>query len=167
MCAELDGRHAWTSWARDAIVLREASRSPSFSPAFSTWALQRPCMLVFDEHDAGHCRHHVRHSACPRWKGRLTLPDRVASSSRTRLSVCSPRPTVGLGEDRVVSRHATAQPGPDGTAGASWSPWNYLPHDKGSGWWYALPGIPVRAGTQTVSAMVALCDLDASWFYRR
>src|SRR5688500_14214461 len=38
---------------KDAIVLRDGRQVTEFQPGILTWALQRPCALVFDEYDAG------------------------------------------------------------------------------------------------------------------
>src|SRR5678810_1473835 len=38
---------------KDAIVVREGKQVTEFQPGILTWALQRPCALVFDEYDAG------------------------------------------------------------------------------------------------------------------
>jgi len=38
---------------KDTIVLRDGKQITEFQPGILTWALQRPCALVFDEYDAG------------------------------------------------------------------------------------------------------------------
>ena len=37
----------------DAVVLREGRPATEFQEGILTWALQRPCALVFDDYDAG------------------------------------------------------------------------------------------------------------------
>jgi cobaltochelatase CobS len=37
---------------KDTIVLREGKQVTEFQAGILTWALQRPCALVFDEYDA-------------------------------------------------------------------------------------------------------------------
>src|SRR5262249_37708972 len=38
---------------KDTIVIRDGQQITEFQPGILTWALQRPCALVFDEYDAG------------------------------------------------------------------------------------------------------------------
>src|ERR1700752_4002877 len=38
---------------KDTIAIRDGKQVTEFQPGILTWALQRPCALVFDEYDAG------------------------------------------------------------------------------------------------------------------
>ncbi len=85
---------AWTSSARTPSSCATATRSPSSSPACCTWALQRPCALVFDEYDAGRADVMFVIQRVLEVEGRLTLLDQSQRDhGPTRRSACSRRPT--------------------------------------------------------------------------
>ena len=102
---------------KDTIVLRDGKQITEFQPGILTWALQRPCALVFDEYDAGRADVMFVIQRVLEVEGRLTLLDQS--------QVIEPHPafrlfatanTVGLGDATgPVSRHAAAQPGADGS----------------------------------------------------
>ena len=60
---------------KDTIVLRDGKQITEFQPGILTWALQRPCALVFDEYDAGRADVMFVIQRVLEVEGRLTLLD--------------------------------------------------------------------------------------------
>ncbi|HEU4687805.1 MAG TPA: AAA family ATPase, partial [Vicinamibacterales bacterium] len=60
---------------KDTIVVREGKQVTEFQPGILTWALQRPCALVFDEYDAGRADVMFVIQRVLEVEGRLTLLD--------------------------------------------------------------------------------------------
>ena len=60
---------------KDAIVVRDGQQVTEFQPGMLTWALQRPCALVFDEYDAGRADVMFVIQRVLEVEGRLTLLD--------------------------------------------------------------------------------------------
>ena len=60
---------------KDAIVIRDGQQVTEFQPGILTWALQRPCALVFDEYDAGRADVMFVIQRVLEVEGRLTLLD--------------------------------------------------------------------------------------------
>lgn len=151
---------------KDAIVLRDGKQVTEFQPGILTWALQRPCALVFDEYDAGRPDVMFVIQRVLELEGRLTLLDQS--------KVIEPHPsfrlfatanTVGLG-DATGLYHGT-QPLNQGQMDR-WNiivTLNYLPHDKEVAIVLArCPEYATAEGRQAVSAMVALATLTRRGF---
>ena len=84
---------------KDAIVIREGKQVTEFQPGILTWALQRPCALVFDEYDAGRADVMFVIQRVLEVEGRLTLLDQsrvIEPHSSFRLFATAN--TVGLGD---------------------------------------------------------------------
>ncbi|MEZ5283699.1 MAG: AAA family ATPase [Vicinamibacterales bacterium] len=145
---------------KDAIVLRDGLQITEFQPGILTWALQRPCALVFDEYDAGRADVMFVIQRVLEVEGRLTLLDQSRVIEPHPASARSPPPT----------RWALATPPGSITARSStvdrmdrWNivvTLNYLPHDSEVAVVLArCPEHDTPDGRQTVSAMVALAAL--------
>ncbi|MFN7914921.1 MAG: AAA family ATPase [Vicinamibacterales bacterium] len=151
---------------KDAIVLQEGRQVTEFQPGILTWALQRPCALVFDEYDAGRADVMFVIQRVLEVEGRLTLLDQS--------KVIEPHPafrlfatanTIGLG-DATGLYHGT-QPLNQGQMDR-WNivvTLNYLSHDQELNVVLArCPEFQTDKGRQTVSAMVALANLTRRGF---
>lgn len=151
---------------KDAIVLQEGRQVTEFQPGILTWALQRPCALVFDEYDAGRADVMFVIQRVLEVEGRLTLLDQS--------KVIEPHPafrlfatanTIGLG-DATGLYHGT-QPLNQGQMDR-WNivvTLNYLSHDQELNVVLArCPEFRTDRGRQTVSAMVALANLTRRGF---
>src|SRR5690349_1340544 len=151
---------------KDAIVIREGKQVTEFQPGMLTWALQRPCALVFDEYDAGRADVMFVIQRVLELEGRLTLLDQS--------QVITPHPafrlfatanTVGLG-DATGLYHGT-QPLNQGQMDR-WNivvTLNYLAHDREVDVVLArCPEYRTKDGRAQVSAMVALAALTRRAF---
>jgi cobaltochelatase CobS len=151
---------------KDAIVLRDGKQITEFQPGILTWALQRPCALVFDEYDAGRADVMFVIQRVLELEGRLTLLDQS--------QVIQPHPafrlfatanTVGLG-DATGLYHGT-QPLNQGQMDR-WNivvTLNYLEHDREVDVVLArCPEYRTADGRAKVSAMVALASLTRRGF---
>jgi cobaltochelatase CobS len=84
---------------KDAIVIRDGQQVTEFQPGILTWALQRPCALVFDEYDAGRADVMFVIQRVLELEGRLTLLDQsrvIEPHASFRLFATAN--TVGLGD---------------------------------------------------------------------
>ena len=151
---------------KDAIVIRDGQQITEFQPGILTWALQRPCALVFDEYDAGRADVMFVIQRVLEVEGRLTLLDQS--------QVITPHPafrlfatanTVGLG-DATGLYHGT-QPLNQGQMDR-WNivvTLNYLAHDREVEVVLArCPEYRTADGRARVSAMVALASLTRRGF---
>ena len=151
---------------KDTIVLREGKQITEFQPGILTWALQRPCALVFDEYDAGRADVMFVIQRVLEVEGRLTLLDQS--------QVITPHPafrlfatanTVGLG-DATGLYHGT-HPLNQGQMDR-WNivvTLNYLAHDREVEVVLArCPEYRTPEGRARVSAMVALASLTRRGF---
>jgi cobaltochelatase CobS len=151
---------------KDTIVLRDGRQITEFQPGILTWALQRPCALVFDEYDAGRADVMFVIQRVLEVEGRLTLLDQS--------QVIQPHPafrlfatanTVGLGDDTGMY-HGT-QPLNQGQMDR-WNivvTLNYLAHDREVDVVLArCPEYRTAEGRAQVSAMVALASLTRRGF---
>ena len=151
---------------KDAIVIRDGQQVTEFQHGILTWALQRPCALVFDEYDAGRADVMFVLQRVLEVEGRLTLLDQS--------KVIEPHPafrlfatanTVGLG-DATGLYHGT-QPLNQGQMDR----WhivvtlNYLEHDREVDVVLArCPEYRTADGRAQASAMVALASLTRRGF---
>ena len=151
---------------KDAIVIRDGRQVTEFQPGILTWALQRPCALVFDEYDAGRPDVMFVIQRVLEIEGRLTLLDQS--------QVIQPHPafrlfatanTVGLG-DATGLYHGT-QPLNQGQMDR-WNvivTLNYLEHDREVDVVLArCPEYRTADGRAQVSAMIALANLTRRGF---
>jgi len=84
---------------KDAIVLREGRQVTEFQEGILTWALQRPCALVFDEYDVGRADVMFVIQRVLEVEGRLTLLDQsrvIEPHPASRLFATAN--TIGLGD---------------------------------------------------------------------
>ena len=146
---------------KDAIVIRDGKQVTEFQPGILTWALQRPCALVFDEYDAGRADVLFVIQRVLEIEGRLTLLDqsRVIQPHRA-FRLFATANTVGLG-DATGLYHGT-QPLNQGQMDR-WNlvvTLNYLAHDREVEIVLArCPEYRTNEGREQVSAMVALANL--------
>jgi len=146
---------------KDAIVIRDGKQVTEFQPGMLTWALQRPCALVFDEYDAGRADVLFVIQRVLEIEGRLTLLDqsRVIQPHRA-FRLFATANTVGLG-DATGLYHGT-QPLNQGQMDR-WNlvvTLNYLAHDREVEIVLArCPEYRSPEGREQVSAMVALASL--------
>jgi cobaltochelatase CobS len=151
---------------KDAIVIRDGKQVTEFQPGILTWALQRPCALVFDEYDAGRADVMFVIQRVLELEGRLTLLDqsRVIEPHRA-FRLFATANTVGLG-DASGLYHGT-QPLNQGQMDR-WNivvTLNYLAHDREVEVVLArCPEYRHAAGRERVSAMVALANLTRRGF---
>ena len=146
---------------KDAIVVRDGKQVTEFQPGILTWALQRPCALVFDEYDAGRADVLFVIQRVLEIEGRLTLLDqsRVTQPHRA-FRLFATANTVGLG-DATGLYHGT-QPLNQGQMDR-WNlvvTLNYLAHDREVEIVLArCPEYRSAEKREQVSAMVALANL--------
>ena len=116
---------------KDAIVLRDGQQVTEFQPGILTWALQRPCALVFDEYDAGRADVMFVIQRVLEVEGRLTLLDQSrVIEPHPAFRLFATANTVGLG-DATGLYHGT-QPLNQGQMDR-WNivvTLNYLAHDR-------------------------------------
>jgi cobaltochelatase CobS len=151
---------------KDAIVLREGRQVTEFQPGILTWALQRPCALVFDEYDAGRADVMFVIQRVLEVEGRLTLLDQSrVIEPHPSFRLFATANTVGLG-DATGLYHGT-QPLNQGQMDR-WNivvTLNYLAHDQEVAVVLArCPEYRTDQGRLTVSAMVALANLTRRGF---
>ena len=151
---------------KDAIVLRDGQQITEFQPGILTWALQRPCALVFDEYDAGRADVMFVIQRVLEVEGRLTLLDQSkVIEPHPAFRVFATANTVGLG-DATGLYHGTQQ-----INQGQMDRWNivvtlnYLAHDQEVNVVLArCPEYRTPEGKQTVNAMVALANLTRRGF---
>src|SRR5690348_4016335 len=151
---------------KDAIVIREGKQVTEFQPGMLTWALQRPCALVFDEYDAGRADVMFVIQRVLEVEGRLTLLDQSrVIEPHPSFRLFATANTVGLG-DASGLYHGT-QPLNQGQMDR-WNivvTLNYLAHDREVEVVLArCPEYRNDAGRTTASAMVALANLTRRGF---
>ncbi len=151
---------------KDAIVLRNGLQVTEFQPGILTWALQRPCALVFDEYDAGRADVMFVIQRVLEVEGRLTLLDQSrVIEPHPSFRLFATANTVGLG-DATGLYHGT-QPLNQGQMDR-WNivvTLNYLAHDREVDVVLArCPEYRTGEGRSTVGAMVALATLTRRGF---
>jgi cobaltochelatase CobS len=151
---------------KDAIVLRDGQQVTEFQPGILTWALQRPCALVFDEYDAGRADVMFVIQRVLEVEGRLTLLDQSrVIEPHPAFRLFATANTVGLG-DATGLYHGT-QPLNQGQMDR-WNivvTLNYLAHDHEIDVVLArCPEYRTEQGRLAVSAMVALANLTRRGF---
>ena len=116
---------------KDAIVVRDGKQVTEFQPGILTWALQRPCALVFDEYDAGRADVMFVIQRVLEVEGRLTLLDQSrVIEPHPSFRLFATANTIGLG-DASGLYHGT-QPLNQGQM-VRWSivvTLNYLEHER-------------------------------------
>ena len=137
-----------------------------FQPGILTWALQRPCALVFDEYDAGRADVMFVIQRVLEVEGRLTLLDQSrVIQPHPAFRLFATANTVGLG-DATGLYHGT-QPLNQGQMDR-WNvvvTLNYLEHDREVDVVLArCPEYRNPHGRATASAMVALANLTRRGF---
>jgi cobaltochelatase CobS len=151
---------------KDAIVIRDGQQVTEFQPGILTWALQRPCALVFDEYDAGRADVMFVIQRVLEVEGRLTLLDQsTVIEPHPAFRMFATANTVGLG-DATGLYHGT-QPLNQGQMDR----WhivvtlNYLAHDREVDVVLArCPEYRTTEGRAQASAMVALASLTRRGF---
>jgi len=151
---------------KDAIVVRDGKQVTEFQPGILTWALQRPCALVFDEYDAGRADVMFVIQRVLEVEGRLTLLDQSrVLEPHASFRLFATANTVGLG-DASGLYHGT-QPLNQGQMDR-WNivvTLNYLEHDREVEVVLArCPEYRNADGRAHVSAMVALANLTRRGF---
>ena len=151
---------------KDAIVVRDGKQVTEFQPGMLTWALQRPCALVFDEYDAGRADVMFVIQRVLEVEGRLTLLDQSrVIEPHPSFRLFATANTVGLG-DASGLYHGT-QPLNQGQMDR-WNivvTLNYLEHDREIDVVLArCPEYRTVEGRARVSAMVALANLTRRGF---
>ena len=151
---------------KDTIVVRDGRQVTEFQPGILTWALQRPCALVFDEYDAGRADVMFVIQRVLELEGRLTLLDQsrvIEPHPSFRLFATSN--TVGLG-DATGLYHGT-----QALNQGQIDRWNlvitlnYLAHDREVDVVLArCPEYRTVEGRARASAMVALANLTRRGF---
>jgi cobaltochelatase CobS len=151
---------------KDAIVIRDGVQVTEFQPGILTWALQRPCALVFDEYDAGRADVLFVIQRVLELEGRLTLLDQSrVIQPHPAFRLFATANTVGLG-DATGLYHGT-QPLNQGQMDR-WNlvvTLNYMAHEREVEVVLArCPEYRSAGGRETVSAMVALATLTRRGF---
>ena len=151
---------------KDAIVVRDGVQVTEFQPGILTWALQRPCALVFDEYDAGRADVMFVIQRVLELEGRLTLLDQSrVIEPHPAFRLFATANTVGLG-DATGLYHGT-QPLNQGQMDR-WNivvTLNYLAHDREVDVVLArCPEYRTATARETASAMVALAALTRRAF---
>ncbi len=151
---------------KDAIVLREGRQVTEFQEGILTWALQRPCALVFDEYDAGRADVMFVIQRVLEVEGQLTLLDQSrVIEPHPAFRLFATANTIGLG-DATGLYHGT-QPLNQGQMDR-WNivvTLNYLSHDQEMNVVLSrCPEYRTEQGRLTVSAMVALAALTRRGF---
>ena len=151
---------------KDAVVLKDGQQVTEFQPGILTWALQRPCALVFDEYDAGRADVMFVIQRVLEVEGRLTLLDQsrvIRPHPAFRLFATTN--TIGLGDTSGLY-HGTQQINQGQMD--RWSivvTLNYLPHDDEVNIVLAkVKEFNTDSGRKTVSNMVRLADLTRNAF---
>ena len=147
---------------KDTIAIRDGRQVTEFQPGILTWALQRPCALVFDEYDAGRADVMFVIQRVLEVEGRLTLLDQSrVIEPHPAFRLFATANTVGLG-DATGLYHGT-QPLNQGQMDR-WNivvTLNYLAHDREVDVVLArCPEYRTASGREQVGAMVALGEPD-------
>jgi cobaltochelatase CobS len=151
---------------KDAIVIRDGNQITEFQPGMLTWALQRPCALVFDEYDAGRADVMFVIQRVLEVEGRLTLLDQsTVINPHPAFRLFATANTIGLG-DATGLYHGT-----QALNQGQMDRWNivvtlnYLEHDREVDVVLArCPEYRHDEGRARVSAMVALANLTRRGF---
>ena len=151
---------------KDAIVIRDGKQITEFQPGMLTWALQRPCAIVFDEYDAGRPDVMFVIQRVLEVEGRLTLLDQsTVIHPHPAFRVFATANTIGLG-DASGLYHGT-----QALNQGQMDRWNivvtlnYLEHDREVDVVLArCPEYRTPEGRERVSAMVALANLTRRGF---
>jgi len=151
---------------KDAIVIRDGKQVTEFQPGILTWALQRPCALVFDEYDAGRADVMFVIQRVLEVEGRLTLLDQSrVIEPHPAFRLFATANTVGLG-DASGLYHGT-QPLNQGQMDR-WNivvNLNYMEHDREVDVVLArCPEYRNADGRARASAMIALASLTRRGF---
>jgi len=151
---------------KDTIVIRDGKQVTEFQPGILTWALQRPCALVFDEYDAGRADVMFVIQRVLEVEGRLTLLDQSrVIEPHPAFRLFATANTVGLG-DASGLYHGT-QPLNQGQMDR-WNivvNLNYLQHDREVAVVLArCPEYRNAEGRTQVSAMIAVASLTRRGF---
>ncbi len=151
---------------KDTIVLRDGLQVTEFQPGILTWALQRPCALVFDEYDAGRADVMFVIQRVLEVEGRLTLLDQSrVLQPHPSFRLFATANTVGLGD--ATGLYQGTQPLNQGQMDR-WNivvTLNYLAHDREVDVVLArCPEYRTAEGRATVGAMVALATLTRRGF---
>jgi cobaltochelatase CobS len=150
---------------KDAIVVRDGKQVTEFQPGMLTWALQRPCALVFDEYDAGRADVMFVIQRVLEVEGRLTLLDQSRVIEPHPRSDCLRR-RIPWGWEMPAAYHGT----PPLNQGQMdrWNivvTLNYLEHDREIDVVLArCPEYRTVEGRARVSAIVALANLTRRGF---
>jgi cobaltochelatase CobS len=151
---------------KDTIVVRDGRQVTEFQPGILTWALQRPCALVFDEYDAGRADVMFVIQRVLEVEGKLTLLDQNrVIRPHPSFRLFSTTNTVGLGDTSGLY-HGTQQ-----INQGQMDRWNivaqlnYLEHDAEVDIVLArCPEYHNEEGRKTISQMVSLADLSRAGF---
>jgi cobaltochelatase CobS len=151
---------------KDTIAIRDGQQVTEFQPGILTWALQRPCALVFDEYDAGRADVLFVIQRLLEVEGRLTLLDQSrVIQPHPSFRLFATANTIGLG-DATGLYHGT-QPLNQGQMDR-WNlvvTLNYLEHDREIEIVLArCPEYRNASGREQVSAMIALANLTRRGF---
>jgi cobaltochelatase CobS len=151
---------------KDTIVVREGKQVTEFQAGMLTWALQRPCALVFDEYDAGRPDVLFVIQRVLEVEGRLTLLDQSrVIEPHPAFRLFATANTIGLG-DASGLYHGTQT-----LNQGQMDRWNivvtlnYLDHDREIEVVLArCPEYRNAEGRTAVSAMIALASLTRRGF---
>src|SRR5262245_14948275 len=151
---------------KDTIVVRDGRQVTEFQAGILTWALQRPCALVFDEYYAGRAEVMFVIQRVLELEGRLTLLDQSrVIQPHPSFRLFATANTIGLG-DATGLYHGT-QPLNQGQIDR-WNliiTLNYLAHDREVEVVLArCPEYRTTDGRARASAMVALANLTRRGF---
>ena len=151
---------------KDAIVLRDGTQVTEFREGILPWALQSPCVLVFDEYDAGRPDVMFVIQRVLEVDGKMTLLDQnrvIRPHAAFRLMATAN--TIGLG-DTTGLYHGTQQ-----INQGQLDRWNlvttlnYLPHDAETAIVLSkVPNYDTDEGRKRISAMVAVADMTRAGF---
>jgi len=151
---------------KDTIVVRDGKQITEFQAGMLTWALQRPCALVFDEYDAGRPDVLFVIQRVLEVEGRLTLLDQSrVIEPHPAFRLFATANTIGLG-DASGLYHGTQT-----LNQGQMDRWNivvtlnYLDHDREVEVVLArCPEYRNADGRAMVSAMIALASLTRRGF---
>ena len=151
---------------KDAIVLRDGVQVTEFREGMLPWALQSPCVLVFDEYDAGRPDVMFVIQRVLEVDGKMTLLDQnrvIRPHPAFRLMATAN--TIGLG-DTTGLYHGTQQ-----INQGQLDRWNlvtvlnYLPHEAEAEIVLSkVPSYDNDDGRKRISAMVSVADLTRAGF---
>ena len=151
---------------KDAIVVRDGMQVTEFREGILPWALQSPCVLVFDEYDAGRPDVMFVIQRVLEVDGKMTLLDQnrvIRPHPAFRLMATAN--TIGLG-DTTGLYHGTQQ-----INQGQLDRWNlvttlnYLPHDAEAEIVLSkVPNYDTDDGRKQISAMVSVADMTRAGF---